>query len=90
MLANLWDKIDPWIAARLSKTGELVTRVAAQLAHIEITMVVLQEFIAAKNIVDPFSPVSLDRYYELKSFIRARRPPSTAVVISGEFTQSNK
>lgn len=47
-LASLWNDVDPWISARFSKTCELVARLAAQLAHIDMTMSLLQAFIHAR------------------------------------------
>jgi hypothetical protein len=80
-LASLWEGIDPWISSRFSKTNELVSRLAAQLAHIDLTMTLVEKFIVENNISDSHSIVSYERYCDLKVFIHSRCPPSVGVVI---------
>ena len=80
-LASVWEGIDPWISSRFSKTSELVSRLAAQFAHIDLTMTLLEKFIVENKISDCRSSVSYERYCDLKSFIHNRCPPSVGIVI---------
>ena len=85
-LASKWDGIDPWISSRLAKTCELVARVAAQLTHIDLTMEVLQRYVVDKNITDPSTSVSFERYCDLRDYIRGRYSNEKNVVtIKGKF-----
>ena len=79
-LASLSEGIDPWISSRFSKTSELGSRLAAQLAHIALTITLLEKFIVENKISDCHSFVSYERYCDLKAFIHNRCPPSVGVV----------
>lgn len=80
-LASVWNDLDPWISARFSKTHELVARLAAQLAHIDTSMSLLQAFVLEKRITDCQASVSIEKYFELKAFIYSRHPSSRGLIV---------
>jgi hypothetical protein len=62
-----------------------VSRLAAQLAHIDQTMEILQSFIQEKQIKNPGDNVSFERYSQLKQFVRTHcDSPDHVVYINGK------
>lgn len=81
-----WDGNHPWISSRCAKTCEFVARVAVQLAHIEVTMEILQQYVTDKNMTDCNDSVLFEPYSDLRGFLYAPYPSVGNVsTIKGKF-----
>ncbi|CAF3468508.1 unnamed protein product [Rotaria socialis] len=82
-----WKNIDKWISARFSKTSELTSRLAAQIAHINLTYDLLQEFIVENNLQDPNGTISFNTYCKMVDFFYAKYPPHSNNAITTSSSQ---
>ncbi len=82
-----WKNVDRWIAGRFAKTSELTARLAAQLAHIDITYNLLQDFLLQNSLTNANGPVSFNTYCALMKFFYEKFPPynEKPIIISSEY-----
>lgn len=80
LLGSRWDLIDSWLSSRLAKSIDQTARIAAEMSHIELTMILLKDFVSTHNI-NAFGSISFETYCQLVDFIQVKYPPQSSTLI---------